>query len=176
MLFGSTVLSLTLLVGYVAAQYDYAEETTAAPNYPDYGDYQTAAPAPDYGAYPDYGSTTTPTVGGVDPGLYPNYDNYDVITQPPVVRNPTTTGPCNRFPNTIVNWYLIRRPSSVITARRITPMRRHQMYNAYRYPWNRVYGAAQYHVRAHVAPRRQRITNYRTYRRGAVAKVMRYYW
>ncbi|XP_021709086.1 uncharacterized protein LOC110679240 [Aedes aegypti] len=187
MLYGSLVLSLTLFVGYVAAQYDYGETTAIPnyPNYPDYGatDYPTAVTLPpgDYGAtdygVPDYGNPTVPTVGGIDPGLYPNYDNYDVITQTPVISNPTTVaGPCNGLPKTIVNWYLIRRPSSVISARRITPIRHHHAYTAYRYPWSRVYGVAQYRVRSRVAPRRQRIGNYRSYRRGAVSKVMRYYW
>ncbi|XP_062555042.1 uncharacterized protein LOC134220091 [Armigeres subalbatus] len=193
----STVLGLVLLVGFVAAQYDYDTTESSYPNYPSYPDYGTSEQPTDYGGtdygatdygatdygYTDYGVTTNPTIttsGGIDPGLYPDYGDYGVITQTPVVTKPTTIpGPCNRFPKTIINWYIIQRPTPATIRRRIAPIRRQRIFTEYRFPWSRVYGVPQYRARPRVAPvtvRKQQTGKYRTYRKGAVSKIMRYYW
>ncbi|XP_065092367.1 uncharacterized protein LOC135713184, partial [Ochlerotatus camptorhynchus] len=174
---------------HVAAQYDYGDynTATASPAYPSYPDYNTGTdinyPGTDYQTIgtPDYNyvNPTTGVNGGVDPGLYPNYDNYDVITQPPVVVNPTTiSGSCNPVPRTIVNWYL-GPPRSPSLRRQFAPMRHQRIYTEYKFPWNRVYGVSQYRARPRIAPRRQQIAKYRygAYRRGGgAAQVMRYFW
>lgn len=148
------------------AQYDnYNYEYTN--NYPDNG-------------YPDqyeYHYGTTYEDNG-DPDYYNNYENnYEVITDTPVVVNPTNAYPtnnpsgCNKV---IINWYVQKQP----TLRTPQTIRNRKIYGTPQIPWNTFFGnfyQQRYPVpRAPVAPIPP--IRYVSPQRRAIEGIIRYYW
>ncbi|XP_052567261.1 uncharacterized protein LOC128093668 [Culex pipiens pallens] len=167
------VYLILLFVKISKAQYDYGETTEPA-DYPYPVDYDYETQPTDTQAPEETPAATVLPNGGVDPGLevttIVDYSNYDVITEPPIVVNPTTTRPCNRVPKMIINWYLLGHKTKTPVRRNVQPMRRPSA--GYGMPWSSFYG----YNRSRYVVRKRPAARHISSGGSSSGRVVRYFW